>query len=120
MVQRQTYFPLVMDKVQRHFAEHVSNSVRSNETWLDYNGTPLKWHYPVGLLYDLYANEGTGQSSINIPWILNVHFDNYPNDMLQYKNKDMIEAYFLSTIKEADALKHKGKVNYLLIKFLKC
>lgn len=109
MVPRQTYFPLVMDKVQRHFSEFVSNSLKNNEIWLDYNGTSLKWHYPVGLLFDLFANEGIG-SSANIPWNLNVHFDNYPNDMLQYANKDMIEAFFMSSIKEADAIKHKGKI----------
>ncbi len=73
MISRQTYFPLVMDKVQRHFSEFVSTSIKNNEIWLDYNGTPLKWHYPVGLLFDLYANEG-GESSANLPWNINVHF----------------------------------------------
>jgi len=109
MVPRQTYFPLVMDKIQRYFSEFVSNSLKNNEVWLDYNGTPLKWNYQVGLLFDLHGNEGIG-SSVNIPWLLNVHFENYPSDMLQYTSKDMIEAYFMSTVKEADAIKHKGKI----------
>lgn len=109
MVSRQTYFPLVIDKVHRHFQDFVSTSLKANEVWLDYNGTALKWHYPVGLLFDLYANEGIG-SSANIPWILNIHFDNYPSNLLHSTNKDMIEAYFMSTLKEADAIKHKGKV----------
>ncbi|PVU89434.1 hypothetical protein BB559_005104 [Furculomyces boomerangus] len=27
--------------------------IRENEIWLEYNGAPLKWHYPIGLLYDI-------------------------------------------------------------------
>jgi len=109
MVARQTYFPLIIDKIQRHFSDFVSTAVKSNDIWLDYNGTALKWHYPVGLLFDLYANEGIGTSA-NIPWCLNVHFSDPADDMVQYSGKETIEAYFMSTVKEADAIKHKGKV----------
>lgn len=44
MVPRQTYFPLITDRVQKAFAEYVSVTHRNNEIWLDYNGTPLKWY----------------------------------------------------------------------------
>jgi autophagy-related protein 5 len=113
MVSRQTYFPLVLDKVQRHLSEFIVNPTnKTNEIWLDFNGTPLKWYYPVGLLFDLYANDGGIDSqSINIPWNLNVHFDNFPAELINtFNNKDVVESYFLSTIKEADAIKHKGKI----------
>ena len=43
MVSRQTYFPLLTDKLQRHFNDHVNSSLKNNEIWLDYNGTQLKW-----------------------------------------------------------------------------
>ena len=43
MVSRQTYFPLVTEKIQRHFSDFVTSSNRNNSIWLDYNGTPLKW-----------------------------------------------------------------------------
>lgn len=109
MVSRQTYFPLVLDRVKVHFSDFVSSQLKTNELWLDYNGTPLKWYYFVGLLYDLYANnnDSTGGTT---PWTLNVHFGDYPTDMMQYLNKESIESLFMSTIKEADALKHRGKV----------
>ena len=74
MVARQTYFPLVTDKTQRYFSEYISAANRHNPIWLDFNGTPLKWNYPVGLLYDLYASEGA-DSAVNLPWNLNVHFE---------------------------------------------
>lgn len=109
MVPRQTYFPLITDRVQKAFSEYVSATNRNNEIWLDYNGNPLKWHYPVGLLFDLLANDSTENNS-NIPWVLSVHFEQYPNELLHCGSKEIVESYFLSTIKEADALKHKGKV----------
>lgn len=109
MVPRQTYFPMVTDKVARYFSDFISSSNKNNQIWLDYNGTPLKWHYPVGLLYDLNANEGY-ENTLNIPWCLNVHFEGFPDELLQCSNKEAIESHFFSTIKEADALKHRGKI----------
>lgn len=109
MVPRQTYFPLVTDKVQKLFSEYVSAADRNNEIWLDYNRIPLKWHYPVGLLFDLYAND-FNESSSNIPWCVNVHFEQFPEELFHCENKEIVESYFLSSIKEADAIKHKGKV----------
>lgn len=55
MVPRLSYFPLVLDKVQKHFAQHLAEEHQSAEIWLDYDEQPLKWHYPIGLLFDLYA-----------------------------------------------------------------
>jgi autophagy-related protein 5 len=81
MVPRHSYLPVVVDKIQRHFGDFVLTANKSNEIWFDYNGTPLKWHYPVGLLYDLYANEGY-ESLANIPWSINVHFDVRKNIVL--------------------------------------
>ncbi len=43
MISRQTYFPLVTDKVQRYFSDYVNAANRNNEMWLDYNGIALKW-----------------------------------------------------------------------------
>jgi autophagy-related protein 5 len=45
MVARQTYFPMVTEKVQRYFSDYVISSNKSNQIWLDYNGTPLKWYF---------------------------------------------------------------------------
>jgi hypothetical protein len=38
------------------------------------NNSNQNRNYQVGLLYDLYANEGYENSS-NIPWYVNVHFE---------------------------------------------
>jgi autophagy-related protein 5 len=59
----------------------------------------------------LYANDYNENSS-NTPWCLNVHFEQFPDELMHCNTKDIVESYFLSTIKEADALKHKGKVRH--------
>lgn len=43
MVPRLTYFPLVTDKVQKHFSNHIKDESVGSEMWLDYDSQPLKW-----------------------------------------------------------------------------
>lgn len=99
MVPRTTYFPLVTDNIYKEHADEHS------EMWLDYNGQPLKWHYPVGVLFDLYGLDAL------LPWNLTVHFKNFPqDDLLHCTNRAAVESHFMSMVKEADALKHRGQV----------
>lgn len=106
LVPRQSYFPLVTDKVHRQFIKHVKQDVQATgEMWLDYEGQPLRWHHPIGVLFDLHGN------SKNLPWNLTVHYQNFPEDeLLHCPSKDAVESHFISTLKEADVLKHRGQV----------
>ncbi|KAA3675175.1 autophagy-related protein 5, partial [Paragonimus westermani] len=77
-----------------------------HKVWLEYANQPLKWHYPIGLLFDLHA-DGT-----ELPWKLVVHFNNYPTDVLLCPpvNRRAVELHFVSVIKEADVLKHRSQI----------
>ncbi|XP_033740992.1 autophagy protein 5-like [Pecten maximus] len=104
MMPRLSYFPLVTDKIQKHFVKYVS-SEKQGEMWLEYEGQPLKWHYPIGLLFDLFACNDT------LPWCVTVHFQCFPEeDLLHCSSKEVVESHFISTVKEADTLKHRGQV----------
>ncbi|XP_066586147.1 autophagy protein 5 [Prorops nasuta] len=104
MVPRLSYFPLCTEKVKKHFMRHIQENDKQ-EMWLEFNGIPLKWHYPIGVLLDIYAND------IQLPWTIVVHFNNFPeNALIHCNNKDVVEAHFLSCIKEADVLKHRGQI----------
>uniref|UniRef100_D3ZJZ1 Autophagy protein 5 n=1 Tax=Rattus norvegicus TaxID=10116 RepID=D3ZJZ1_RAT len=99
-----SYLTLVTDKVKKHF-QKVMRQEDVSEIWFEYEGTPLKWHYPIGLLFDLLA------SSSALPWNITVHFKSFPEkDLLHCPCKDAVEAHFMSCVKEADALKHKSQV----------
>lgn len=95
-------------KKQRTQKKHVQKVTRQedfSEIWFEYEGTPLKWHYPIGLPFDLLA------SSSALPWNITVHFKSFPGrDLLHCASKDAIEAPFMSCVKEADALKHKSQI----------
>ncbi|XP_021948161.1 autophagy protein 5 isoform X1 [Folsomia candida] len=104
MVPRLLYFPLVTDKVRRHFAQHVNPEIANNEMWLEYNGQPIKWNHPIGLWFDLFS-DGI------LPWSISIHFDKFPEqNVCRCPCKDAIRSQFMSVLKEADALKHKGQV----------
>ncbi|CAF87874.1 unnamed protein product, partial [Tetraodon nigroviridis] len=62
-------------------------------------------HHPIGVLFDLHA------SNTVLPWNITVHFKNFPDrDLLHCPSSSVVEAHFMSCIKEADALKHKSQV----------
>lgn len=42
MIPRRTYFPMVLDRVQRYFGQYI-NGDKAREVWLDDGGQPVKW-----------------------------------------------------------------------------
>ncbi|RMX41339.1 hypothetical protein pdam_00012789 [Pocillopora damicornis] len=104
LVPRLSYLTLVTDKVQRHFQRAISNE-SVDEVWFEYDGQPLKWHYPIGVLFDLHG------SSASLPWNLTVHFQKFPEtEVMRCPGKEAIESHFMSAVKEADNLKHRSQV----------
>uniref|UniRef100_A0A3Q2YZ05 Autophagy protein 5 n=1 Tax=Hippocampus comes TaxID=109280 RepID=A0A3Q2YZ05_HIPCM len=104
LLPRVSYLTLVTDKVKKHFLR-VMRAEDVGEMWFEYEGTPLKWHYPIGVLFDLHASNSI------LPWSITVHFKNFPGqDLLHCMSSSVVEAHFMSSIKEADALKHKSQV----------
>ncbi|CAG2183358.1 unnamed protein product, partial [Oppiella nova] len=106
MVSRMTYFPLVLEKVVKHLSRFCAqNAAQNHDLWLDFEGTPLKWHYPVGVLYDLLGADSC------LPWTLSVHFEGFPEDALvRCSSRAAIEAHLMSGLKEADALRNRSQV----------
>ncbi|XP_043193567.1 autophagy protein 5-like [Amphibalanus amphitrite] len=101
LIPRMTYFPLVIDKVRRHFSQSVHPDHAKSDVWLEWGDMPLQWHYPVGLQFDLLATDSV------LPWNLVVHFTDRP-DQCPFMKREAMESFFFSTVKEADQLKHKG------------
>lgn len=75
---------LFSDQVQRYFSPFVAEEHRSSQLWLEtpINTTSvlsgsvmLRWHLPIGLLYDLH---GGGK----LPWTIIIHFRDFPDKEL--------------------------------------
>ena len=113
MLPRMSYLPLATDKVKRHFSSHQSqssNNAASDTIWFSYKGTPLRWHHPIGLLHDLLHIGNNGDTD-TLPWEITVHLSQFPSDtLLPCHSRDQVETVFMSSLKEADQLKHSGKV----------
>ncbi|TKC52594.1 hypothetical protein EI555_018043 [Monodon monoceros] len=80
LLPRVSYLTLVTDKVKKHF-QKVMRQEDISEIWFEYEGTPLKWHYPIGLLFDLLA------SSSALPWNITVHFKGIICDFISTKDR---------------------------------
>lgn len=118
MLPRHLYLPCFIEKIFRYFSIYYkdvsadsTNSIQLNNLWFEYESIPLKWHYPIGVLYDLYTASLPSSSTSHLPWQLIVHFSKFPEgEVIRFPDKDSIESHFMTTLKEADALKHKGQI----------
>ncbi|EEA21833.1 hypothetical protein EYB25_006922 [Talaromyces marneffei] len=53
---RVSYLPFLLPKLHSFFQPSLIHpECEPHFGWFSFEGVPLKWHYPLGLLYDLYA-----------------------------------------------------------------
>lgn len=99
MCSRLSYLPLLFDKLKSHFLGVAPAAL--DEMWLEHETLgPLKWHLPVGVLYDLC---GAGPT----PWVVTVNFTAFPEDrIMRLSGLETLKTMFMSSLKEANYLKH--------------
>ncbi|GAA5858898.1 hypothetical protein JCM8547_007147 [Rhodosporidiobolus lusitaniae] len=56
---RISYLPLFLAQIRRYFVDLVLDdnsaaSLQNDDIWFEADGVPLKWHWPIGLLYDYH------------------------------------------------------------------
>ncbi|KAF9346577.1 autophagy protein 5 [Mortierella sp. AD094] len=109
---RCSYLPLLTNEVWRHIRnKSVHMSLDQSNVWYEYDGAPLKWHYPIGLLYDIHglqaaASRGT-MDSPPLPWKIIAHVENFPVEkLIKITSENSCQDYFMSMIKEADYLRN--------------
>ncbi|KAL1914791.1 uncharacterized protein VTP21DRAFT_7883 [Calcarisporiella thermophila] len=106
---RCSYLSLLTSQIRKFFVDlGLQFFGDDTEIWYEYNGTPCKWHYPIGLLYDLLTHNDPSSDSIQaLPWRLTVHFENFPaNQLIRGQAVDATQDFFFSMVKEADFLMH--------------
>ncbi|KAF1838321.1 autophagy protein 5 [Decorospora gaudefroyi] len=118
---RLSYLGLLIHKLSAFFSHSlIYPDVTPKDAWLSYEGVPLKWHHPVGLLYDLYSGaepahpppsphrlETSEEERQHLPWRLTVHFSDYPSEQivrLDDQGKHLHDL-FIHSVKEADYLR---------------
>eukprot|EP00743_Colponemidia_sp_Colp-15_P005867 GILK01006306.1.p1 GENE.GILK01006306.1~~GILK01006306.1.p1 ORF type:complete len:297 (+),score=34.84 GILK01006306.1:50-892(+) len=101
MVPRGSYLPLLLPDIKQHFASFGLIGSAEDDIWFDYEGIPLRWHLPTGVLFDVH---GGNQSAL--PWKITLHFRGFPaGDILKVQRVDAIRSHFINSIKEATYLR---------------
>ncbi|CAA19290.1 autophagy associated protein Atg5 [Schizosaccharomyces pombe] len=102
-VPRQSYFAQILPNVQRLLAP----SIPLSECWLDYNGVPLKWHWPVGLLFDLLTVFDPDTPRAPVLWRIQLRSGLFPTTkILQMETMDTFRTYFFNCLKESDYVRN--------------
>lgn len=103
---RSSYLPLHTAEVKDYFMQYTKPALKDSEMWFETkNGDKIKWHLPIGVNFDMYE----GLTDGNFVWHLTVHFSFFPEQvLLRCPSVDCVKAHFMSTIKEADSLKHSS------------
>ncbi|KAH7100397.1 autophagy protein 5 [Auriculariales sp. MPI-PUGE-AT-0066] len=106
---RVSYLPLLIQDIKRHLTELVvedgsSKFLKEDEWWFEAEGGVLmKWHWPVGLLYDHYS---TSVSPAVASAPLTLHLAAPPTDkLLLSPSIDACKQAFMGQLKEADFLR---------------
>jgi autophagy-related protein 5 len=109
---RLSYLALHLDKLHAFFARAlVYPHVAPTACWLSYQGVPLRWHFPLGLLYDLYAGADPTHDAADadnvLPWTLTAHFSDYPASLvpLDAGADNTLHDLYRNAVKEADYLR---------------
>ncbi|KAK1812950.1 Autophagy protein 5 [Friedmanniomyces endolithicus] len=128
---RLSYLAFLLPRLHAFFVPWlIAPDVPAHEAWLSFEEVPLKWHYPAGLLYDLYsgaepvdidrrlekeeasassqANVQGAEGSVAIPWRLTIHYTDFPDGQLiplDVEEKTMRDT-FTNAMKEADFVRN--------------
>ncbi|KFK25942.1 hypothetical protein AALP_AA8G183000 [Arabis alpina] len=88
------YLPLLVPLIKPYFKDSLPPG--EDSIWFDYNGFPLKWYIPTGVLFDLLCAEPER------PWNLTIHFRGYPSNILiACEGEDSVKWNFVNSLKEA-------------------
>lgn len=100
-----------LSEVRRHFCEAYGLDLPADITsitWFESEDGPLRWHLPLGLLYDQHV-VGKGRPP-PLPWKLRVRFTGFPADRLIRTTSplgfDVAQDVFINALKESDFMRH--------------
>ncbi|KAM0787037.1 hypothetical protein ACM66B_006303 [Microbotryomycetes sp. NB124-2] len=111
---RISYLPLLVPQLRKHFLALILDSVslnalRDDSVWFSFEGAPLKWHWPIGLLYDLHVLAQTPQrsdgpkKSDTATFVVTLHIKNPPADaLLLSPSTEACQSSFMNMLKESD------------------
>ncbi|KAH9963809.1 autophagy protein Apg5-domain-containing protein [Russula dissimulans] len=116
---RVSYLPLLTPEIKRFlqdvvFDDEAARSMKEEEWWFESEeGHLLKWHWPVGLIYDNHTTLSTSRPGASasaraqaVPLRLILHLASPPTDkLLLAPSAEACKQAFMGQLKEADFLR---------------
>ncbi|KAK3178282.1 hypothetical protein OEA41_000415 [Lepraria neglecta] len=120
---RLSYLPFLLPRLHAFFSSSlIDPDLIPYDGWFSFEDVPLKWQYPLGLLYDLFSGASPSQASgldvqdrsssdeqeDYLPWQLTLHFTEWPEQALVRPDAEgkMLHDAFINSVKEADFLRN--------------
>ncbi|KAJ1664956.1 autophagy protein 5 [Coemansia sp. RSA 1646] len=114
LVPRVSYMPFMVTKIKEQWLNPMlemsglSNThtvIKETDIWFEYRGQPLKWHYPVGLLYDMLVSD---VEHGELPWALTLHVRKFPPEaaLVPSPSRQSMRDMFMAMVKEADFIRN--------------
>ncbi|KAK9463818.1 autophagy protein Apg5-domain-containing protein [Lipomyces oligophaga] len=118
---RLSYLPFLFERVLAFFKPYLRDpeSASSYEWWFEFEDVPLRWNWPIGLLYDLLtgldpALEDIADHDWHLPWSITIHFNDYPADsLLRLTSVKDVEDQWMNRVKESDFIR-RGNSNTVM------
>lgn len=101
LIPRVSFIPFYLRNVREHFADARAPGIDAqSDVWIEYRGIPLKWHLPMGVLFDLIC--ACSEEESHLPLQLVVHFQNFPAErVMNLKSEKDVVFFFTHSLKEA-------------------
>ncbi|KAI4838686.1 hypothetical protein E4T44_08114 [Aureobasidium sp. EXF-8845] len=110
---RLSYLFTLLPRLHTFFSPHLINpSTPSHTAWLSFENVALKYHYPIGLLYDLFsgatpANPDDDEveqavAAETLPWELVVSYSKFPHEWLMGLDAEgkVVRDCYVNAVKE--------------------
>lgn len=119
---RLSYLPFLLPKLLNYFSEDLiaaADEIIAESGFFSFDGVPLKWHLPIGLLYDIHmlstqdvSHDGESTRALGKrgnPFRLTVHFstatESDRNSNTITPSPAIVHDAFINSVKEADFLR---------------
>jgi autophagy-related protein 5 len=112
---RLSYLFTLLPRLHNFFSAHLINpSTPSHTAWLSFENVALKYHYPIGLLYDLFSgatpanpdDDDEVEAAEALPWKLVVSYSKFPVEWLMGLDKEgkVVRDCYVNAVKEVSFL----------------
>jgi autophagy-related protein 5 len=104
LLPRMSYLSQFETDIRSHFFEAIAPI--EDGIWFEYHGAPLKWHLPIGVVFDSCCasqlRRVDAPSPAALPWSLTVHFQAFPEAVMpRCRSLDALRTSFFHTLKQS-------------------